>query len=83
MEIQSDYGHDAFLLEVERLGELTRDFLARVEREGAPPTVAAGATGSPVEAGEVSEQAGDGPASWAAKAGSALGLVGARRGVTA
>jgi len=33
VEIQSDYGHDAFLLEVERLGELTRDFLARVERE--------------------------------------------------
>jgi len=33
VKIQSDYGHDAFLLEVERLGELTRDFLARVERE--------------------------------------------------
>jgi homoserine O-acetyltransferase/O-succinyltransferase len=33
VEIQSDYGHDAFLLEVDRLGALTRDFLARVERE--------------------------------------------------
>jgi len=33
VEIKSDYGHDAFLLEVERLGELTRDFLAKVERE--------------------------------------------------
>jgi homoserine O-acetyltransferase len=31
VEIKSDYGHDAFLLEVERLGELTRDFLAKVE----------------------------------------------------
>ncbi len=39
VEIQSDYGHDAFLLEVERLGELTHDFLAKVEREtnGVPP----------------------------------------------
>ncbi len=33
VEIQSDYGHDAFLLEVDRLGELARDFLARVERQ--------------------------------------------------
>ncbi len=30
VEIDSDYGHDAFLLEVERLAELTRDFLKRV-----------------------------------------------------
>jgi len=37
VEIKSDYGHDAFLLEVERLGELTRDFLAKVERESASP----------------------------------------------
>jgi homoserine O-acetyltransferase/O-succinyltransferase len=44
VEIKSDYGHDAFLLEVERLGELTRDFLARVEREAARPT--GGANGS-------------------------------------
>jgi len=35
VEIKSDYGHDAFLLEVERLEELARDFLARVEREDA------------------------------------------------
>lgn len=38
VEIKSDYGHDAFLLEVERLGELARDFLARVERESVRPT---------------------------------------------
>ena len=30
VEINSDYGHDAFLLEVDRLGELARDFLKRV-----------------------------------------------------
>lgn len=30
VEINSAYGHDAFLLEVERLAELTRDFLKRV-----------------------------------------------------
>jgi homoserine O-acetyltransferase/O-succinyltransferase len=29
VDIDSNYGHDAFLLEVERLGELTRDFLKR------------------------------------------------------
>jgi len=32
MEIQSDYGHDAFLLETDRLAALTRDFLARTAR---------------------------------------------------
>ncbi len=31
VEIDSNYGHDAFLLEVDRLAELTRDFLRRVE----------------------------------------------------
>jgi homoserine O-acetyltransferase len=31
VEIESDYGHDAFLLEVDRLAALTRDFLKRVE----------------------------------------------------
>lgn len=30
VDIDSNYGHDAFLLEVERLAELTRDFLGRV-----------------------------------------------------
>lgn len=35
VEIQSDYGHDAFLLELDRLATLTRDFLSRVNR-GAP-----------------------------------------------
>ena len=33
VEIQSDYGHDAFLLEAEKLAGLSRDFLQRVERE--------------------------------------------------
>jgi homoserine O-acetyltransferase/O-succinyltransferase len=31
VDIASNYGHDAFLLEVERLGELARDFLKRVK----------------------------------------------------
>ena len=30
VEIESDYGHDSFLLEVERLAELTRDFLGQL-----------------------------------------------------
>ena len=29
VEVRSDYGHDAFLLEIERLAGLTRDFLAQ------------------------------------------------------
>jgi homoserine O-acetyltransferase len=36
VEIKSDHGHDAFLLEVDRLAGLTRDFLGRVERGAAP-----------------------------------------------
>jgi homoserine O-acetyltransferase len=36
VEIKSDYGHDAFLLEVDRLAELTRDFLTRVQNDGHP-----------------------------------------------
>jgi homoserine O-acetyltransferase len=31
IEIQSDSGHDAFLIEVDRLADLTRNFLAQVE----------------------------------------------------
>ncbi len=30
VEIESDYGHDSFLLEVDRLAELTRDFLGQL-----------------------------------------------------
>ena len=36
VEIESNYGHDAFLLEVERLSELTRDFLSRFTQS--PPS---------------------------------------------
>jgi len=32
VEIESNYGHDAFLLEIERLTGVTRDFLARLRR---------------------------------------------------
>jgi homoserine O-acetyltransferase len=49
VEIQSDYGHDAFLLEVERLAELTRDFLARVGREANGGGVAGGIAGTAAE----------------------------------
>jgi hypothetical protein len=35
VEIESDYGHDAFLLEVDKLAALTRDFLKRVENSPA------------------------------------------------
>ena len=80
VEIKSDYGHDAFLLEVDRLGELARDFLARLERETARPA-------SPPESHGTSMR-GNGEnvyplASWAAKARGALRLVAARRQETA
>jgi len=42
VEIESDYGHDAFLLEVDRLAALTRDFLKRVENSSADEHRAAG-----------------------------------------
>jgi homoserine O-acetyltransferase len=64
VEIKSDYGHDAFLLEVERLGELTRDFLAKVERETSGP--AGPAQGAPTSTGEREEKVYP-LASWAAK----------------
>ena len=53
VEIKSDYGHDAFLLEVERLGELARDFLAGVEREAVRP---AGPANGPTTSAEEREQ---------------------------
>ncbi len=64
VEIKSDYGHDAFLLEVERLGELTRDFLAKVERESA--SQAAPAQGVAASSEEREEKVYP-LASWAAK----------------
>ena len=64
VEIKSDYGHDAFLLEVERLGELTRDFLAKVERESAS---AAGSEQGSVASSEEREEKIYPLASWAAK----------------
>ena len=35
--LQSDYGHDAFLLEIERVARLTRDFLAQTAAGRSPP----------------------------------------------
>jgi homoserine O-acetyltransferase len=64
VEIKSDYGHDAFLLEVERLGELTRDFLAKVERESASP---AGLRQGSAPSSEEREEKVYPLASWAAK----------------
>ena len=64
VEIKSDYGHDAFLLEVERLGELTRDFLAKVERESASQ---AGPGQGPAPSSEEREEKVYPLASWAAK----------------
>jgi homoserine O-acetyltransferase len=64
VEIKSDYGHDAFLLEVERLGELARDFLAKVERETSGP---AGSAQRPPVSAEEREEKVYPLASWAAK----------------
>jgi homoserine O-acetyltransferase/O-succinyltransferase len=36
IEIDSDYGHDSFLLEFEKLAEMAHDFLRRVERDTHP-----------------------------------------------
>ncbi|HSB78429.1 MAG TPA: homoserine O-acetyltransferase [Candidatus Methylomirabilis sp.] len=72
VEIQSDYGHDAFLLEVDRLGELARDFLAKVERgstalrsaAGRPDISPGGERGAPL-------------APWSAKQRGPVSLLGA------
>ncbi|MBI4536792.1 MAG: homoserine O-acetyltransferase [candidate division NC10 bacterium] len=80
VEIKSDYGHDSFLLEVDRLGELTRDFLAGLEREIARP---AGAPGNPsASPGEMVEK-GTPLAAWAAKARGGLRKVAVPRQETA
>lgn len=80
VEIKSDYGHDAFLLEVERLGELTRDFLAKVERETAGP-----ASPNPTATASVDEQEEKvyPLTSWAAKSRGVWRLADARRRETA
>jgi homoserine O-acetyltransferase len=80
VEIKSDYGHDAFLLEVERLGELTRDFLAKVERETSGP--AGPAQGPPTSAAEREEKVYP-LASWAAKTRGTWGLADVRQRETA
>ena len=80
VEIKSDYGHDAFLLEVERLGELTRDFLAKVERETAKP---AGPSQRPGPTGDEREEKVYPLASWAAKTRGAWRLADVRRRETA
>jgi homoserine O-acetyltransferase len=72
VEIKSDYGHDAFLLEVERLGELARDFLAKVEREGAG---SAGPKQGPTPSGAEREEKVYPLASWAAKSRGAWRLA--------
>jgi hypothetical protein len=80
VEIKSDYGHDAFLLEVERLGELTRDFLAKVERETANP---AGPAQGLTPTSEEREEKVYPPASWAAKTRGVWRLADVRRQETA
>ena len=80
VEIKSDYGHDAFLLEVERLGELARDFLAKVERETSSP--AGPAQGPPTSAAEREEKVYP-LASWAAKTRGTWRLADVRQRETA
>jgi hypothetical protein len=80
VEIKSDYGHDAFLLEVERLGELTRDFLAKVERETSSP--AGPAQGSPTSTEEREEKVYP-LASWATKTRGTWRLADVRQRETA
>jgi homoserine O-acetyltransferase len=79
VEIKSDYGHDAFLLEVERLGELARDFLAGVERETVRP--AGPANGPTTSAGERGQKVY--PLTWTNKARVALRSVDSRKQETA
>jgi homoserine O-acetyltransferase len=80
VEIKSDYGHDAFLLEVERLSELTRDFLAKVERESASP---AGPGQGPAPSSDEREEKIYPLASWAAKTRGVWRLADVRKQETA
>jgi homoserine O-acetyltransferase len=80
VEIKSDYGHDAFLLEVERLSELTRDFLAKVERETAAPCAPGGGATPPLEEREEKVHP---LTSWAAKTRAVWRLAGVRKRETA
>lgn len=80
VEIRSDYGHDAFLLEVDRLGELAQDFLARAEREATRPAVL---SEGPPAAREEKEQRGYPLLSWTSKGRMALWLADVRRRGTA
>jgi homoserine O-acetyltransferase len=80
VEIKSDYGHDAFLLEVERLGELTRDFLAKVERES--PSQAVPGQGLAPSSDEREEKVYP-LASWAAKTRGVWRLADANKQETA
>ncbi|MCL5997808.1 MAG: homoserine O-acetyltransferase [Chloroflexi bacterium] len=49
VEIESNYGHDAFLLEVERLAELTHDFLSRFTTPAHPSNGRAAQTKLPTD----------------------------------
>ncbi len=80
VEIKSDYGHDAFLLEVERLGELARDFLAKVERETGRP---AGSPNGEAPPNDAREEKVYPLASWAEKTRGAWRLADVRARETA